>query len=172
MALSAEDRDILGSFFAYIEDTVSHDERYGSSSRIESDDESLIAMRFENSKDEWFEIAVIPAKNILRAAFITTSKDLYDDIETAGEENGGSFADIIDIGVREAGLHGIELTVERYTGADGEFGYATRCSLEWLDDLDKDPIRTRALSMMEAFMIGLGGMLNADLDFEDFDDEE
>ena len=171
MALSEETRAIVRSFCNYIEDTVGHDPRYGAVSKVANAGGSVCALRLQNSETDCFEIAILPDQKSLRVAFVTTDPDRCGEIEEAGKEAGETVDDMIRLGMAEMGITRVQANVAPYPGADNEHGFATAIHLEDLEDLDQPAVRDTALGMLEAYMIALGGMLDADLEYEEFDDE-
>ena len=83
MPLSEEDIDLIEAFRDYVEDFEAADERYGPASRLNSDDESIMASRFEAGPSCWFEVAVHTAIPQVRVGFLTSDTSLGDEIEQA-----------------------------------------------------------------------------------------
>jgi len=169
MPLGEEDRATIDAFVEYVEDATAHDERYGEVHEIESD-ESTIGLRLEAGVASWFELAVLPDDLAVQVAFVTTDREEYEEISAGGEADGETVQGLIRVGFREAGLDLPDAEVEQYPGSEGEFGFATRFSIDYFFELDQEPYRNRTLRMLEAYLVAFGPML--DFGEDDYDDDD
>ena len=83
MAFSEEDHELIEAFRTYIEDSVANDDRYGVSNRLDRDDASTLATRFEATPTCWFEVALRPLIPQIRVAFLTNDRWLSEELEQA-----------------------------------------------------------------------------------------
>ena len=178
MPLGEEDRATIDAFIEYIEGATAHDERYGEVHGVESDDESKVGVRFEAGAASWFELVVLPDDLAVQVAFVTTDQAEYEEIAAGGEADGETVQGLVHVGFREAGLDLPDAEVEQHSDDEGEFGFTTKFSIEYFFELDQESYRNRALSMLEAYLVAFGPMLDFgedeydDDDSDDLDDDE
>ncbi len=156
MPLSEEDVELIEAFRDYVEDFVAEDDRYGPVSRVNSDDHSIMASRFEAGPSAWFEIAVHPAIPQVRVGFLTRDTAVGDEVEQGLKQEGGTLSGYVGGGFREAGLDWPHPPVEQYHEA-GEYSYfATPLEIDELGDLDFADTRGKVVRMLEGYLIAFG----------------
>lgn len=171
MALPRHDRQSIEAFREYVEDSVAEDERYGTATRHDAVDESVLATRFEAGPSCWFEISLRPLIPQLRVGFLTRDRAMGEDIEQALHELGGTVEGLVASSFAEAGLDWPDPVVER--GSEGEEGhyFTTPLNIEDLFDLDFEQIRNKAVRMLEGYLIAFGPAIEVG-EFEEIEEEE
>ena len=159
MPLNAEQRAIIEAFRNYIEDSVTSDDRYGTKSRHDRPDESILASRFEAAPKCWFEVAVRPTIPQVRVGFLTNDRWISEGAEEAIESSGDSMNEFVESGFDDAGLEWANPPVEHFR-EEGEFFYfATPLALDEIADLNNDDVRNKVLRMLEGYLIAFGPAL-------------
>ena len=173
MPLSEDEREIVEMFRDYVAGAVAADDRYGSATRHDQEDESTLALRFEAATACWFEVAVRPFVPQIRVAFVTSDQTRSEEIEQAVGEAGSSLTGFVGEAFRDAGPNWPAPPVEHYSGPDGLFYFATPLDAiesQELDDftdlvdLEHEQIRGRVLRMLEGYLIAFGPAIEADED--------
>jgi hypothetical protein len=156
MPLSEDDVELIEAFRAYIEDFVAADDRYGPSSRVSSDDESITACRFEAGPSSWFEVAVHHTTPQVRVGFLTMDTSVGDEVEQAIQDAGGTLNGYVGGGFVDAGLDWPDPPVEQLH-EPGEYSYfATPLEIDDFGDLDFADIRGKVVRMLEGYLIAFG----------------
>lgn len=156
MPLSEEQIGWCDAFRAYIESSVSTDERYGPVTHHDRDDQSLLASRFEMAPQCWLEVALRPFVPQVRVGFVTTDRWKSEDAESMIEDSGDTMNEFVGMGFNDAGLDWDEPPVEHFREAGQYFYFATPLDLEELRDLGTDEIREKTLRMLEGYLIAFG----------------
>lgn len=162
MAFSEEDHELIEAFRTYIEDSVANDDRYGASNRLDRDDASTLATRFEATPTCWFEVALRPLIPQIRVAFLTNDRWLSEELEQAIQDSGDSMEEFVGVGMNEAGLDWDEPPVEHYRDGGEFFYFATPLVIEELLDLERDQVRNKVVRMLEGYLIAFGPALTDD----------
>ncbi len=162
MAFSEEDHELIEAFRTYIEDSVENDDRYGACNRLDRNDASTLAMRFEVTPTCWFEVALRPVIPQIRVAFLTNDRWLSEELEQAIQDSGDSMEKFVGVGMNEAGLDWDEPPVEHYHDGGEFFYFATPLSIDELPDLERDQVRNKVLRMLEGYLIAFGPALTED----------
>ena len=126
MSLSEEQREQIEAFREYIEDSVAGDDRYGPPERIDREDWSTLATRFEAGPSCWFEIALCPSVPQIRVSFLTDDRWKSEEIEQAIQDSGDTMEEFVQVGLEEAGLDVLPVDVSEIAKAEGGL---TCCSL-------------------------------------------
>lgn len=162
MAFSEEDHEVIEAFRTYIEDSVANDDRYGACKRLDRDDASTLALRFEATPTCWFEVALRPLIPQIRVAFLTNDRWLSEELEQAIQDSGDSMEEFVGVGMNEAGLDWDEPPVEHYRDGGEFFYFATPLVIEELPDLERDQVRNKVVRMLEGYLIAFGPALTDD----------
>lgn len=162
MAFSEEDHEVIEAFRTYIEDSVANDDRYGACNRLDRDDASTLALRFEATPTCWFEVALRPLIPQIRVAFLTNDRWLSEELEQAIQDSGDSMEEFVGVGMNEAGLDWDEPPVEHYRDGGEFFYFATPLAIEELPDLERDQVRNKVVRMLEGYLIAFGPALTDD----------
>ena len=117
MALEDRDWASIRAFREYIIDALAIDERYGSATRYDAPDESMLITKFEAGPSCWFIMAIRPADFRVRVGFLTDDPAIYQELLDWIEETGESIEAIVGVGFTEAGLEWSDPPVE--TGCEG-----------------------------------------------------
>ncbi len=155
-------REMIEAFLAYIEDSVSIDDRYGPAQRQGSDDATTLATLlrratfFEAGRSCWLTVTVFPTIPQIQVGFLTDDPSKGEEVEQAIQEAKGTMEEFVGAGFAEAGLDWKLPTVEHESerGQDGSF--ATPLEVEELADLDTDEVRDKTLRMLEGYLIAFG----------------
>lgn len=159
MALNDEQRAIIETFRAYIEDSVTADDRYGAKSRLDRPDESILASRFEAAPKCWFEVAIRPMIPQVRVGFLTNDRWISEGAEEAIEGSGDTMNEFVESGFDDAGLDWANPPVEHFRESGEFFYFATPLSLDELAELNGDTVRNKVLRMLEGYLIAFGPAL-------------
>ena len=162
MAFSDEDHELIEAFRTYVEDSVANDDRYGECVRLDRDDASTMAMRFEATPTCWFEVALRPLIPQVRIAFLTTDRWLSEELEQAIQDSGDSMEEFVGLGMDEAGLDWDEPPVEHYRDGGEFFYFATPLPIDELRDIERDQVRNKVLRMLDGYLIAFGPALTED----------
>jgi len=170
MALSEIDREVVEAFRSFIEDSVSADERYGTASRHDRPDGSVVS-RFHAGGPCWFELAVRPGRSEVRVGFVTDDAVTNDGMLELISDAGQTMSEFVAAGFVEAGLDWPDPPVNH--GEDGGmYSFSTQVKLEETRDLDLDETRDRALRMLEGYLISFGPALLIEADPGDEGDDD
>ncbi len=179
MALDEESRATIEAFRAYIEDAVAGDERYGQAERLDRDDESTLATRFQAGDSCWLEVAVRPLIPQVRVGLLTDDRWKSEEIEQGIQDSGDTMEAFVGLGFAEAGLDWSLPPVEHYREGEQCFYFATPLEIEELPDLDWEEPRNKVIRMLEGYLIAFGPFVvideedaEEDEDEEDEDDDE
>jgi hypothetical protein len=171
MALSVNDRETVQAFRAFVEDSLSADDRYGTASRIDRPDGSVTATRFNVGGPCWLELAVRPSVPEIRLAFVTDDAVTNDGILELVSDAGQSLSEFVQAGLQEAGLE--EPTADVEHSQDGKnYRFSTGIKLDEVSDLEMDEVRDKTLQYLEGFMIAFGPALLVETDPGEPDDWE
>ena len=163
----------MESFRTFIEDSVSSDDRYGTASRHDRPDRSLLATRFHAGGPCWFELAIRPAVPDVRVGFVTDDPVTNDGVLELISDAGQSLSEYVQAGLREAGLDEPEMMVVHHQNEGNTYSFTTSFKLDELADLDSDDVRDKTLQVLEGFLIAFGPALLVETDpGEDSDDWE
>ena len=162
MSLTEDDRANIEAFRSFIEDSVGMDERYGESSRVDRNDESTLATRFEAATGCWFEFALRPTVPQIRVGFLTNDRWKSEEIEQAIQDSGDTMGEFVGVGMKEAGLDWDEPPIEHYREAGEFFYFATPLPIDELQDLERDETRNKVLRMLEGYLIAFGPALEGE----------
>lgn len=156
MPVDQATRETMEAFLAYIEDSVSIDDRYGPAQRQSSDDGSTLATFFEAGRSCWLTVTVFSTIPQIHVGFLTDDPSKSEEVEQAIKEAEGTMEQFVGAGFAEAGLDWKLPTVEHDSehGQDGSF--ATPLEVEELADLDTDEVRDKTLRMLEGYLIAFG----------------
>lgn len=160
MALTEDQRARVDSFRTFVEESCVTDERYGEVSRLDREDESLLACRFAAAPHCWLEVALRPMIPQVRVGFVTDDRWKSEEAEDLIESSGDSMNEFVEMGFSEAGLDWNEPPVEHFREAGQFFYFATPLEIESLDELERDEIRSKTLRMLEGYLIAFGGILS------------
>jgi len=175
MALSQNDREVVEAFRSFIEDSVSADDRYGTASRHDRPDGSLIASRFHAGGPCWFELSVRPARTEIRVGFVTDDAVTNDGMLELIADAGQTMSEFVGAGFTEAGLDWGDPPVS-HTQEGAMFTFTTSLTVEELREFDSDEVRDKAMRMLEGYLIAFGPALLMESDpgdegdGDDFDD--
>jgi len=156
MALSEQDLERIESFRDFVETSCAGDDRYGSPSRHDREDGSILATRFEAGPQCWFEMAIRPNIPQIRVGFLTDDRWKSEEIEQAIEDSGDTMQEFVELGFEEAGLEWPDPIVEHFREAGKYFYFSTPLTLDELAGLDQDEVRNKALRMLEGYLIAFG----------------
>ncbi len=171
MPLSEADLELIEEFRNYVEGFVDGDDRYGPASRVDSDDQSIMACRFEAGGDGWLEVAVHTAIPQVRVGYLTRDESLGSETEQAILDEGGTLPGHVGQAFSEAGLDWPDPPVEQ-SHVVGEYSYfATPLEIDELGDLEFGDTRSQAVRMLEGYLIAFGSEIDFDPDDEDEVDE-
>lgn len=159
MALTSEQRAVIESFRGYIEDSVTSDDRYGTRSRQDRPDETILASRFEAAPKCWFEVAVRPMIPQVRVGFLTNDRWISEGAEEAIESSGDTMNEFVESGFDDASLDWADPPVEHFREAGEFFYFATPLALDEIADLNNDDVRNKVLRMLEGYLIAFGPAL-------------
>lgn len=162
MPLSEEDRARVEGFHDYVSGAVAADDRYGSATRHDRDDESTLAMRFEVAPSCWLEVAVRPFVPQVRVGFTTNDRWKSEELEQAIQDSGDTMSEFVELGLTEAGLDWDEPLVEHYREAGEFFCFATPLNLDDTIDLERTEIRDKVVRMLEGYLIAFGPVVVID----------
>lgn len=159
MALTEEQTQFIESFRVYVEDAVEADDRYGSVSRHDREDDSAPALRFEAGPTCWLEVAVRPIVPEVRVSFVTSDRTKSEEIEQAIQDTGESMAEVVGGGFGAAGLDWDKPPVEQYCEAGESFHFATPLALDELADLEWPKTRDKVVRMLEGYLVAFGSAI-------------
>ncbi len=173
MTLDEDSLDLIEAFLEYVEDSVVADDRYGQTTRVDAEDGSTIAIRFEAAASCYFEVAVRTDGTLIRVGFLTDDPVVGEEVEHALEGSGETAEDFLGSGFVHAGLDWLQPPVERSSEQEGQFRFTTPLEIDELLDLDADEARGKTLRMLEGYLIAFGPALaDADEQAEEEPDEE
>lgn len=156
MPLTEEDSARIEAFRSYIEELESKDDRYGPVTRVDREDKSILATRFQPSPSCWFEVAVRPFIPQVRVGFLTSDRWKSEECEQAIEDSGDSMSEFVGLAFSDAGLDWPDPPVEHFREGGELFYFATPLNLDALVDLDDDEVRNKTLKMLEGYLIAFG----------------
>ncbi len=156
MPFDEVNNEAIESFRRYIEDSVATDDRYGPSQRVDQDDDSTLAVRFEAGLSCWFEVAACTSAPSVRVGFLATDPTTSGEIEQEIRDSGAGLTQIVGAAFGEAGLDWTEPPVER-VGAEGDpLHLVTTFELDELSDLDRPEVLGKTLRMLEGYLLAFG----------------
>lgn len=156
MPLDEVSIEAIESFRRYIEDSVAPDDRYGPSQRLDQDDDSTLAVRFEAGSSCWFEVAVCTSAPRVLVGFLAADPVMSEEIERELRDSGESLTRIVGAAFGEAGLDWPEPPVER-VGAEGDpLHLVTAFDLDELPDVDRPEVLGKTLRMLEGYLLAFG----------------
>ncbi len=156
MSISEDDRAIIEAFREHVEGAVSADDRYGESKRLDREDGSTLATRFEMGEDCWLEVVVRPLVPQVRVGFLTTDRWKSEEIEQAIQDSGDTMEEFVEMGFSEAGLDWDEPPVEHYRDAGEFFCFITPLEIEELFDLAEGEVQGKVVRMLEGYLVAFG----------------
>ncbi len=176
MSLSDEDRAEVDSFLDYVADFSDSDDRYGLAVRLEREDESLFATRFEVGPSAWLEVGVWPSVPEVRIGVVTDEPATGEEIVAGIEADDVSLTDALAAALVDAGLNWPEPPIEKDGVTTEEFRLTTPIELEELSDLDVGflDVRDKSMRLLEAYLNVFAATFLSDGDdeFEDYDEDE
>jgi hypothetical protein len=156
MPLSEQDRAMIEGFRTFVEESAARDDRYGPASRVDREDGSTLATRFQGSKSSWFEVAIRPLIPQVRVGFLTNDRWKSEECEQTIEDSGDTMNEFVGSAFEDAGLEWPEPPVEHYREGGEFFYFATPLKLDELADLDLQEVRDKTLRMLEGYLIAFG----------------
>jgi len=150
------DEEIVAAFLDYVEGAVAADDRYGPVGRCKSDDESIIASRFEAFESCWLEVAVHREPPRITVGFLTGESSVEQEIENGLADLGGTLKDLLAQGFQEAGLKWNNPPIERLDETGQYAYYVTPVDLDELRDLELEEHRAKTIRMLEGYLITFG----------------
>ena len=161
MPITADDRERVEAFRAYVEDSVAADDRYGPGARHDEPDASRFATRWTVASGCWFEIAVTTRPPQVKVSFLTDDRARIDAIDAEIAEVGVDIDEFLRGSLEEAGVDGDLPLIERFPH-ENHFCYSATTNLEEMRDLDDDSMRDRVIRILEGFMIAFAAGLGVD----------
>ncbi len=161
-----QDRAMIDVFLEFVAGTVAEDDRYGSMTRCDRDDGSVMAIRFDSGPSQWLEVAIIPERSEIRVGFVTSDPAIGDEIAEGLKESGEPLSGLVEAAFADAGLEWTGPPVEHYQDEDGQFYYAVAIVLEYFEDLDANAIRDKTARMLEGMLVAFGPAIEFDEDDE------
>lgn len=158
MPVTAEDRERIESFRAYIEDSLATDDRYGPSVRHDEAERQRFATRWTVAPSCWFEVAISAKPPGVRASFLTDDAERNAAVESAIAESGQPTDEYTGNAFQDAGLDWPSPAID-HSPLDNLFAYSLAIPLEELRDLEDDEIRDRVLRVLEGYMIAFSPAL-------------
>ncbi|MBI1827418.1 MAG: hypothetical protein HY287_08970 [Planctomycetes bacterium] len=162
MPLSEQDRSRIESFRNFIEESTARDDRYGTASRVDREDGSTLATRFQGSKSCWLEVAIRPLIPQIRVGFLTNDRWKSEECEQTIEDSGDTMNEFVGSAFEDAGLEWPEPPVEHYREGGEFFYFATPLKLDELADLGTQEVRDKAVLMLEGYLIAFGPAITVD----------
>lgn len=156
MTLNQDDRELVEACRRYLEDSISHDERYGQAERNDREDGSTLATRFVMGPSCWFEIAFRPLVPQVRVGFLTDDPCKSEECEQAIQDSGETMSQFVGLAFGDAGLDWQEPPVEQYHEEGKYFYFATPLEVEDLVDLENGEVRNKVLRMLDGYLLAFG----------------
>lgn len=156
MALTDEQRAVIGEFRTYIESHVPEGLKGVSVVREDREDESTLASRWAVGEHVWYEVALRPLLPQVRVGVVTDDRWKSEDFEQKIEDSGDTMSEYVELGFETAGLEWSEPPVEHYREQGKYFYFATPLELERLADLTKDETRGKVVAMLTGYLQAFG----------------
>jgi len=156
MPITEQDRTRIEKFRTFIEESAARDDRYGPARRMDREDGSTLATRFQASPKCWFEFAIRPLIPQIRVGFLTNDRWKSEECEQVIEDSGDEMNEYVGSAFEDAGLDWPEPPVEHYREGGEFFYFATPLKLDELADLDTDEVRDKTLRILEGYLIAFG----------------
>jgi hypothetical protein len=173
MPLTEDQADAVESLRTHVEEMVRGDDRYGDATRLDREDQSTLATRFEVGSACWLELAIRPFVPQIRVGFLTNDRWKSEEIEQAILDSGDSMAENVELGFSDAGLDWDEPPVEHYRDPEGFFYFATPLAVDEVFDFETADVQGKVLRMLEGYFLAFGALTGpAEDEEDDLDDEE
>ena len=152
MVLSETDLSIVQAFRDWLDLQIASQEQFSAVSRVDREDQSTLATRWQASPSIWFEIAIRPAIPQVRVGILTDDRWVSEEFEQGIEDSGDTMYEFVEEGFHDAGLDWHDPPVEHYRDQGKYFYFSTSLELDTLDRLRDDAaLRSKIKKMFEGY---------------------
>ena len=161
MVLSETDLSIVQAFRDWLDLQIASQEQFSAVSRVDREDQSTLATRWQASPSIWFEIAIRPAIPQVRVGILTDDRWVSEEFEQGIEDSGDTMCEFVEEGFHDAGLDWPEPPVEHFRDQGKYFYFSTALDFAALDQLKNDAdLRNKIVRMFEGYHAAFGPLIS------------
>jgi len=140
--------------------------------RVDSEDGSVKALRFEAGLDCWLEVAVHISEPRVVVGFISDDESIGEEAERIIKDSGSTIQAHVGESFREARLAWPEPPVKVIHEPGVSYYFGTPLELDELPDLEWNDVRGKVVRMLEGYIIAFGPAIEITEADDDFDEDE